>query len=57
MCSSDLRLAEALGQMAEILGPRPAVVAREITKLHEEFREGTLDRLATDYAAEEAPKG
>ena len=37
---SPRRLAEALGQMAEVLGPRPAVVAREITKLHEEFQIG-----------------
>jgi 16S rRNA (cytidine1402-2'-O)-methyltransferase len=54
---SPQRLADTLTQMAEILGPRPAVVAREVTKLHEEFREGPLDRLAATYADEAAPKG
>jgi 16S rRNA (cytidine1402-2'-O)-methyltransferase len=43
------RLAEALHAMAAAFGPRRAVVAREITKLHEEFREGTLADLAAAY--------
>lgn len=54
---SPRRLAETIAEMAVILGPRSAVVARELTKLHEEFREGPLDRLAADYAGEETPKG
>ena len=33
-------------------GPRPAAVARELTKLHEEIRRGALDALAAQYAAE-----
>jgi 16S rRNA (cytidine1402-2'-O)-methyltransferase len=37
-------------------GDRLAVVAREVTKLHEEFRSGTLAELA-DYYSEEAPRG
>jgi 16S rRNA (cytidine1402-2'-O)-methyltransferase len=40
------RLAETLADLAALLGPRPAVVARELTKLHEERRAGTLGELA-----------
>ena len=32
-------------------------MARELTKLHEEVRRGTLDKLAAEYADEEAPRG
>lgn len=38
-------------------GARDAVVAREMTKLHEEFRRGTLEDLARYYQAEAPPKG
>ncbi len=51
------RLAAALADLAAELGPRPAAVARELTKLYEETRRGTLAELATQYAAEGAPKG
>lgn len=51
------RLAAALGDMAEILGDRPAAVARELTKLYEEVRRGSLDALAAHYRASGAPKG
>jgi 16S rRNA (cytidine1402-2'-O)-methyltransferase len=54
---SGPRLAESLTAMSEILGLRPAAVAREMTKLHEEVRRGTLADLAAHYAAAEAPKG
>ena len=54
---SPRRLAASLADMAEALGPRPAAVARELTKLHEELRRGTLDRLAAHYDAAGAPKG
>ena len=40
------RLAETLADLALELGPRPAAVARELTKLHEEVRRGPLDALA-----------
>jgi 16S rRNA (cytidine1402-2'-O)-methyltransferase len=35
-------------------GDRPAAVARELTKLHEEIRGGTLATLATHYATHQA---
>jgi 16S rRNA (cytidine1402-2'-O)-methyltransferase len=40
------RIANMLSDAAEILGPRPAALARELTKLHEEFLRGTLADLA-----------
>jgi 16S rRNA (cytidine1402-2'-O)-methyltransferase len=51
------RLAAALADLSAELGPRPAAVARELTKLHEETRRGTLAELAAHYAAEGPPKG
>lgn len=48
------RLARSLADMAEVLGPREAVIARELTKLHETVMRGTLDRLSE---AIETPKG
>lgn len=54
---SARRLPESLADMAAVLGPRPAAVARELTKLHEETRRAPLDRLAADYAASGPPKG
>ncbi|MBL3686328.1 16S rRNA (cytidine(1402)-2'-O)-methyltransferase [Leucobacter zeae] len=41
------RLAAALEDLAAAFGPgRPAAVCRELTKLHEEVRRGTLEELA-----------
>jgi 16S rRNA (cytidine1402-2'-O)-methyltransferase len=54
---SAKRLAASLGDMSEILGPRPAAVTRELTKMFEEVRRGSLDVLAGTYAAEGPPKG
>lgn len=51
------RLPECLADMAAILGPREAAVVRELTKLFEETRRGTLDDLAAHYAAAGPPKG
>jgi 16S rRNA (cytidine1402-2'-O)-methyltransferase len=46
------RLAATLNDLAEILGSeRPAAVARELTKLFEETKTGTLSELATFYKA------
>ncbi len=54
---SARRLPAALADMAEVLGPRPAAVARELTKLHEEVRRGTLAALAEHYQRAGPPKG
>lgn len=43
------RLLDALADMAAILGNRQAVVAREVTKLHEEFRRGSLEELRAHF--------
>jgi 16S rRNA (cytidine1402-2'-O)-methyltransferase len=43
--------------MAGVLGERNAVVARELTKLHEEVRRGSLAELAAHYEKAAAPKG
>ena len=42
-------MGKALKQFYEILGDRPSVVARELTKLHEEFKRGTLSELSAYY--------
>jgi 16S rRNA (cytidine1402-2'-O)-methyltransferase len=54
---SPRRLAGALADMAEMLGPREAAVARELTKLHEELRRGVLAELAAHYRDAGPPKG
>jgi len=54
---SGPRLADSLADMAEALGPRPAAVARELTKMFEETRRATLDVLAAHYAEAGGPKG
>ncbi len=51
------RLADLLEDLARAVGDsRRAVVARELTKLHEEFRAGTLAELA-GYYSEHPPRG
>ena len=54
---SAQRLAASLADMAAMLGPRQAAVTRELTKLFEEVRRGSLDELATHYRQAGAPKG
>ena len=47
------RIAETVADAREILGDRPACLAREVTKLHEEFLRGKLSEIAA--ALEERP--
>ena len=55
---SPHRLPEMLADAASVLGgTRPAAVARELTKLFETIRRGTLASLSDTFAAEGAPKG
>jgi 16S rRNA (cytidine1402-2'-O)-methyltransferase len=51
------RIAAALADLAAGLGVRDAAICRELTKLHEEVRRGTLDALAADYAAGRETRG
>lgn len=44
------RIEETLAAALEVLGDRPACLAREVTKMHEEFRRGTLSELAASLA-------
>ena len=53
---SPQRLADTLAAMADVLGERPAAVTRELTKLFEEVRRGSLAELAAAYRAA-PPKG
>lgn len=51
------RLADLLVDLAKVAGPgRRVVVARELTKLHEEFRIGPVEELA-QYYSESPPRG
>ena len=49
---SARRLGETLADLEKALGSRRAVVARELTKVHEEFVRGTLPELAARYRNE-----
>ena len=54
---SPYRLVKTLEQFAEYFGPdRKCSVAREISKVHEEHRRGTLEEVASWYREHE-PKG
>jgi 16S rRNA (cytidine1402-2'-O)-methyltransferase len=46
---SPQRISSALRDLAETLGDRPACVARELTKLHEEVVRGSLGELAEGF--------
>ena len=53
---SARRLPASLVDMADRLGPRDAAVTRELTKLYEDVRHGTLESLASQYEGN-PPKG
>jgi 16S rRNA (cytidine1402-2'-O)-methyltransferase len=54
---SPRRVAEMLADARDVLGDRPAAVARELTKFYETVRRAKLGELAERYAGEDAPKG
>lgn len=54
---SPNRLAESLLDMRAALGDRSTAVCRELTKLFEEVRRGSLSDLAEQYAHAPKPKG
>jgi 16S rRNA (cytidine1402-2'-O)-methyltransferase len=51
------RLAKSLADMAAVLGPREAAIAKELTKLHETITRGTLGALAASIEAAAELKG
>jgi 16S rRNA (cytidine1402-2'-O)-methyltransferase len=50
---SPTRLTESIRDMAAVLGDRKAVVAREVTKIHEEILRGTLGTLLESLSGRE----
>lgn len=53
---SPHRIEAALEDLAEAWGPRPAALARELTKMHEEVRRGTLVELL-ERVRQDPPRG
>ena len=51
------RLMESLADMEAILGERPVAIARELTKIHEEFLRGTPASVRADLAGRVSLKG
>ena len=54
---SPRRLCRTLETMADVLGPRLGVVARELTKMHEEIIRAPLPELAAIFRQRETIKG
>ena len=51
------RIVEALADIEAVLGARPLVIARELTKLHEEFLSGTAAELRREFESRPSIKG
>ncbi len=52
------RIVEALGDVEAVFGPGlPVVVARELTKLHEEFLRGTVAEVRAELAGRQSVRG
>jgi len=51
------RILEALADIAAVLGERPVVLARELTKIHEEFLRGTAAELKSTLEQRPSVKG
>ncbi|MBV9157291.1 MAG: 16S rRNA (cytidine(1402)-2'-O)-methyltransferase [Acidobacteriaceae bacterium] len=54
---SPHRLLQTLRDISDVLGDRPIVLAREITKLYEEFLRGSAASIAEELARRNAIKG
>jgi 16S rRNA (cytidine1402-2'-O)-methyltransferase len=50
------RIVETLAAVEQALGDRPVVVARELTKMHEEFLRGTAAEVRAALSARESVK-
>jgi 16S rRNA (cytidine1402-2'-O)-methyltransferase len=51
------RILEALEAVEQALGERPVVVARELTKIHEEYLRGTAAEVRAQLASRDAVRG
>jgi len=51
------RILDTLSDLSAVYGERPVVVARELTKLHEEFLRGTADEVRSQLAGRASVKG
>ena len=51
------RILDTLADAAEVFGPRPVVVARELTKMHEEFLRGSAAEVREQLGARPSVKG
>jgi len=51
------RILDTLSDVSAVYGERPVAVARELTKLHEEFLRGTADEVRARLAARPSVKG
>jgi len=51
------RILDTLADIADVLGPRPVVLARELTKIHQEFLRGTASQIRETLAARRGVKG
>jgi len=51
------RILDTLADLAGVYGDRPVVVARELTKLHEEFLRGTAEEVRIQLAGRPSVKG
>ncbi|MDQ2775928.1 MAG: 16S rRNA (cytidine(1402)-2'-O)-methyltransferase [Acidobacteriota bacterium] len=54
---SPHRLLDTLAEMSEVFGTRRVVVARELTKLHEEFLRGSADAIHAELSKRPSVKG
>ncbi len=54
---SPHRIVESLGDVAELFPTRRIVLARELTKIHEEFLRGTAGELQQRLAARDSIRG